>query len=76
MSNTEGSTERAAARHRPAIWGIVVAVLAAIIAAVVLLPWGGPEAPPSGEVAPPAVEAPGNTAPAPATPAPATPAPG
>lgn len=67
MSNTEGSVERSARRHRPAIWGIAIALLVAVIALLVFAPWRGPVDQPTGEITPPATVAP-------ETPAPATPA--
>lgn len=78
MSNTEGSAERSARRHQPAIWGIAIAILAAIVALLVFGPWRGPETPPAGEIVPPATVAPAtpSTGTAPAAPATTAPAPG
>ena len=41
MSNTEPSLKRSARWHSPAIWGIIVAILAVGAAILFLAPWGG-----------------------------------
>lgn len=57
MSYNENDPTRSVRKHRPAIWGIIIAVAVAVLLAVVLLPLGGGEDPLTGEVV-----APGGTA--------------
>lgn len=39
MSNTEPNLERSARRHSPAIWGIVVSLVAVAIIVLFVAPW-------------------------------------
>lgn len=65
MSYNEPNVEKAASRHRPAIWAIGFAVLAAVIAGIVFAPWRGDGT--QQEVVPPAVTGPAGDTPAPGT---------
>ena len=57
MSFNEDDPARSVRKHRPAIWGIIIAVAIAVLLAVVLLPLGSGDDPLRGEVV-----APGGTA--------------
>lgn len=59
MSFNEDDPARSMRKHRPAIWGIIIAVAVAVLLAVVLLPLGSGDDPLTGEVVAPG----GTTAP-------------
>ena len=59
MSFNEDDPARSMRKHRPAIWGIIIAVAVAVLLAVVLLPLGSGDDPLRGEVVAPG----GTTAP-------------
>ena len=53
MSHNENDPSRSVRKHRPAIWGIIIAVAAAVLLAGVLLPLGSGDDAVTGEVVAP-----------------------
>ena len=53
MSFNEDDPARSMRKHRPAIWGIIIAVAVAVLLAVVLLPLGSGDDAVTGEVVAP-----------------------